>query len=267
MGYINDSFATENKPSTSLSVYQCGWQQCDAEHFYGPAVRDHYVIHYIIRGKGKYFTGGKCYEINEGEGFLITPNESTLYKADSLEPWEYYWVGFHGTDAKKMLKLAGLGSENLVFSYKKDGLVKKHLSDLYYSSKDYAAREYAMIGHLYLFFSCIITQFSSINKPYEEYLQRAIQYIEMNYSYKITIADIANFVGIDRTYLYRIFKSELGCSIQDYLMHFKLSKAKVMLENQNLTITEISYSLGFNNVSHFSKTYKDYYGVSPTKSR
>lgn len=264
--YISEYFDAQNTPSISLSVYQCGWQICGKNHSYGPAIRDHFVIHYITKGKGEYFVSGKTYKLKQGDGFLILPLESTSYCADSEDPWEYYWVGFNGSEAKKLLELSGLGNDNFIFSYTKDNRLEKHLSDLYYSSKEYSSREFAMIGYLYLFFSCIITE-NQIKRPIEEYLKRAVQYIEENYSYHVTVEDIAHYVGVERSYLYRIFINEFGSSVHDYIVNYKLSKAKEMLSAGKLSITEIAYSLSFQSSSHFSKIFKSIVGISPSKYR
>lgn len=257
MSFLNESYTSHLRPSFGLSVYNCGYQISGANHVFGPAVHGHYVIHYIINGKGKYYANNQVFELQKGDGFLIIPNQSTSYCADEDEPWEYYWVGFHGAEVPHLLKSAGIDEKTLIFNYDKDDKLKSILSDLFYTATRYPSRELAMIGYLYLFFSCItyLPHIQTKNFP-ETYLDKAVAYIQNNSSYKICVNDVAKYVGIERSYLYRIFKDALGCSVNTYIQTYKIEKAKNMLLQQNLSIQVISNSLGFEDCSHFTKVFK-----------
>ena len=91
-----------NQTARGLTIYFCGHESCAPGHFFGPAIRTHYLLHVILKGKGIYRTGSKEYSLKEGEGFLIKPQEVTYYEADPLEPWEYAWVSFAGGDGEFM---------------------------------------------------------------------------------------------------------------------------------------------------------------------
>ncbi len=259
-------YTAPTKTSPELSIYQCGWQVCNKEHFYGPAVRDHFLIHYIIKGEGEYTTGGKTYQLKKGDGFLIPPSEVTFYKANEENPWEYYWVGFHGSEAKSILSQMGLNEKNLIFNYSADNKLEEYLKKMYFSSKQKQAPEYAMMGYLYLFFSCLIkvrvnNDTGTLN--YETHLNKALKYIQGNYSNDISIREVANYVGIDRSHLFRIFKARLNISPQNYIINYRLTKAKALLSETNLNISQVAFSIGFNDPAHFSKLFTQYYKVSP----
>lgn len=80
-----------NQSARGLTIYYCGHEQCSPGHFFGPAVRKHYLLHVVLKGKGIYRTSDREYRIAKGEAFLIKPQEVTYYRADSREPWEYAW--------------------------------------------------------------------------------------------------------------------------------------------------------------------------------
>jgi len=272
--YISEFYDAETRPSTSLSVYQCGWQINGPGHSYGPAVRDHYVIHYIIRGRGEYHADGRVYQLAGGDGFLIVPGQSTFYRADSEEPWEYFWVGFHGSEAKSLLELANLNRENLIFHYDKDDLLRNHMDDIYQATRQkeiigQQAMEYAMIGHLYLLISCLIGANRSQNSgtQKQDYFAQALRFIEENFSYNVSVEDMAGYVGVDRTYLYRIFMQQLSMSPSRYVMDYRLNRAARMLATTELTITEVAYSVGFKDISHFSRSFNKKFGMPPLQYR
>ncbi len=264
---VGDTCYIHHKPSTVIAVYQCGWQVSDKLHSYGPAVWDHFLIHYVVKGKGEFISQGKTYPICAGQGFLITPNQFASYRADANDPWEYYWVGFNGIEARKMLEKANLTEQNPVFTYQKDGKVREHLENLYQSFRSVGYKEYAMIGYLYLFFSCIATTKSERSETTEEYIKNATEYIENNCFHRLTVQDVARQVGVERSYLYRIFKAKMGCSISTYILNRKIDKAKYLLTETNMQITEIACSLSFDSVSHFSMAFKKLTTIPPMAYR
>ena len=88
---------------SSLTVYFCGKESCQPGHYFGPAVRPHYLIHVILEGKGIFQKSGVTYSLKKGDAFLIPPMESTYYQADQEDPWIYAWVGFDGKSCPEIL--------------------------------------------------------------------------------------------------------------------------------------------------------------------
>ena len=104
MNRYKNSYKVTEKELVSLSVYNVGFQNCDPLYQWGPGIRDHYLIHYIISGKGFYKLRNKTFSLSAGDAFLVYPNTEVLYYADETEPWEYAWVGFTGSDASMILQ-------------------------------------------------------------------------------------------------------------------------------------------------------------------
>ena len=86
-----NSYKVTEKELVSLSVYNVGFQRCDSLYQWGPGIRDHYLIHYIISGKGFYKIGKRTYELQAGDSFLVYPNTEVVYYAAETDPWEYAW--------------------------------------------------------------------------------------------------------------------------------------------------------------------------------
>ena len=84
------------------------------------------------------------------------------------------------------------------------------------------------------------------------YVQKGIEYISSNYSYAITVEDIADYVGVSRSHLFRSFETVLGQSPKEYLTDFRMKQACYLLEHSSLSITAIANSqqlIFFQNVS------------------
>ena len=78
---------------------------------------------------------------------------------------------------------------------------------------------------------------------------------------KITITDIAQKLNMSVSNFSSKFKNEVGISPNIYLRRLKLNEAKNMLKFKN--VTEVSMALGYDNISHFIKLFKKYYGITP----
>ena len=102
---------------------------------------------------------------------------------------------------------------------------------------------------------------------YQNHIKKALEFIAMNYSQKIEISDISSYIGLDRSYLYSLFVKHLNISPKDYLVRFRMQKATDLIRNNNLTIGEVSRSVGYDDPLLFSKMFKKIYGQSPSQYR
>ena len=81
-----NSYKVSERELVSLSVYNVGFQKCDPLYQWGPGIRDHYLIHYIISGCGTYIVGKQQYHLQSGDTFLVYPNTEVTYFADREDP-------------------------------------------------------------------------------------------------------------------------------------------------------------------------------------
>ncbi len=118
------------------------------------------------------------------------------------------------------------------------------------------------------FMDNIINENSNNRVDNSEFLiKRAIQYIDDNYSKKVSLEDIAGYVGISKYYFSVLFKKEQGRTFSSYLNSVRIDKAKQALKNPQATINDIVYEIGFNDPQYFSKTFKKYTGMTVTEYR
>jgi AraC-type DNA-binding domain-containing proteins len=263
----------QSSSNADLNMYQCGTQNCEPGHDHGPAVRDHYLIHFAYAGKGKFCIGNNVYHLHKGQGFLICPGIITYYQADFEDPWSYSWVGFNGLKAEAYLKEANLSMESPILNFKEVDILKKCIDDMIMVKSSQKAREIRLMGLLYLFLAHLIEENGSgesielSENRKEMYLRQAIQYIEMNYSRKLIISDIAHHTGLDRSYLGSIFKQQFNTSLQDFLINFRINKACDLMHDENLSIGDISRSVGYEDQLLFSKIFRKLKSLPPREYR
>ena len=256
---------------TDLFLNQYGMEQCGSLHAYGPAVRDHYLIHYILDGRGVFEVGEHTYHLGRGDVFLICPDEVTYYQADEREPWHYCWVGFNGLQAESILKQAGLTPASPILHYEGEQL-GSHFHELIKVKASSPSEELKLIGRLYTLLSALVEgspavpEDTQVNKQ-EIYVKKVIDFVESNYSSKFTISQIADFVGLDRSYLCSLFKKMINSSIKEYVIHYRMNKAAELMRHQNLSIGDISRSVGYDDQLLFSKMFKKVTGIAPKQYR
>ena len=96
-------------------------------------------------------------------------------------------------------------------------------------------------------------------------IQKVLLYINDNYSSKLDIATLAKIANYSDYHFLRFFKSITGKTVTQYINSLRLEKACQLLDSSNLSISEISYSVGFSDTSYFIKVFKKHYLVSPSK--
>ncbi len=249
-----------------LQLYYTGHEICEPKHGFGPAVRQQYLLHYIHRGRGWYRRADTVYPLEAGELFLIHPGELTYYEADDEAPWEYSWIGFHGRQARQLLEDCGLlKTPVLRVGLQHSGEIVSILEKIRENKKGNVILQ---TGLLYQFFSCLIDT-AEQDRPTaaRTYWKAAAQYIRNNYMYGITVAGVATFVGVDRSYLYRLFRQYQSISPQQYLIQCRVEEAKRMLRKTPYSVTEIAYSCGFADVATLDRAFRKLAGMSPSAFR
>lgn len=266
-----------NERFIDLGLYQFGMEQCSPSHSYGPAARNHFLFHYIISGTGTLYaddsTGTtKTYHLKSGEGFLIFPNQITTYIADKGLPWEYVWIEFDGLRAKEAMDTAGFSLDRPIFHTKKRDMSQKMEEELVYIATHSDETIFNIIGHLYLFLdyfmrATVSTVVKGSTKLQDYYIKEAITYIEQNFQNDISVVDIANRLGINRSYFGKIFKQTLKQTPQEFLINYRMIKATELLRLTKMSIGDISKAVGYENQLHFSRAFKKIYNISPREWR
>lgn len=263
------SYKQNYTDNVELSIFNCGRESCRPGHTWGPGVRDHYLIHLVVSGKGVYQVGGVSHTLQEGDLFLVKPNQLITYAADESDPWEYYWVGFNGACASKLVQQMPFSDARPVHHCKDLHAVREALYNIYLSRGPEPQCEALMTGYLYIFMAHMMKEardtMPNVGSSSSQYVLAAIKYIQFNYSHDISVDDIAKAVGVSRSHLYRVFMSNVGQSPIDYLTNYRVGEACSLLKNSNLSIAEIAVSVGFFDQFYFSRVFKKVKGVPPSK--
>lgn len=257
--------------SGSLYVNCCGLSQTEPLHSFGPALKPHYLIHYILSGRGSFTIGGEKYPLEEGYGFLITPDELAFYQADEKEPWTYVWVGFSGMQADDYVRSMGLSVRQPVFKSERSEELYQIVKDMMEHNTFGMSNELRRNGQLGIFLSVIaesaaVTEKNEVDRA-NTYVRKAVSFIQSNYCNPIKITDVADYVCINRSYLYTLFQKSMGMSPQQFLTTFRITKATELLQLTSLPVESIAFSCGYSDPMVFAKAFRQMKKMSPTSYR
>lgn len=263
------SFKAADHEELSLMVYNVGFQKCPPGYGWGPGVRDHFLLHYIVSGCGCYETNGRTFVLRSGEAFLAYPDTQIYYRSDDNDPWEYYWVGFSGSAAPLLLAQTPFSRQNPAIKTELGEKLRQGLLDIYKARGSDYPSAVRMAGYLQAAMSVLMQQ-SSDQKPQEntaDYARRGAAFLQRNYSAAIGVEDIARQTGVSRSHLYRSFQSEFGCSPSEYLTNYRIQRAKQLLSHSDLTVNVVAASVGYEDPLYFSRVFHRETGMSPTEYR
>ncbi len=247
-------YLLKNKHLPIINPYSCGWQICPPEHTPGLLVRDFWLIHYVVSGKGTFVERGAAHDVKAGECFIIRPMEITTYVADKESPWHYIWIGF-----ETELDLSSYFPEPVI-----DGTP---ISDVFLSlteiDRDRPNYEEHLAGKIFEMISLLAASDRHHNNA-NGTVETAKNIMETSYS-TVNISKLAEMLHISRAYLGKIFKEAEGITMQQYLQSCRLRKAATFMKEMNMSPGQAGCAVGFADVYSFSRAFKTYFKLTPTE--
>ncbi len=256
----------ESPAYADLVLVQCGQQKLTSSE--SPTVWKHILVHYVYSGSGIYTLNGKMFPVKAGEAFVFFPNDAVTYVMNAEDPWAYRWVEIGGS-AEALFKKAGITRAKPIITDKSDGRMGEALRELVYTAAE-GQPVYACMGKLWTFIHHLVMAsdgYESGKTQQEKYVHMARDIIRNRYQQKLSVEEIAQQVGLDRTYLNRLFNRFEGMGVQRYMMQCRMKNAIELLKNPYLSINDVGKNVGYDDQFTFSKAFKKYYSVSPLEWR
>lgn len=250
----------------SLYVQNTGRQQCIPGYRWGPGIRDHYLIHHILAGRGHFVVDGQHYTLSAGDTFLVYPNKIILYYADKQDPWEYVWVGFQGREAGGLVEQTPFAPDSPVLRGVCPEGIRRLMLELY---SDYGTAVWsgcALTGRLYLFLAFLVAhghRDTAGEQDREGCAEQAARYVMNHYEQPISVEQLAEFVSTSQNSLYRSFKERFQVSPKHFIVEYRIEQACRLLSSGMYSVREISNSVGFEDPLYFSRAFKRVKGLSP----
>lgn len=261
---------------------------------FGPYTSDFYDVNLCKNGAIDLLVDGKLHKIKAGTLFVVPPYAKV--EKTFAENTETVYLNIKGEDAEKIFSAVGFTRDNVVFEHAVSEKCVEYIDNMItllttYSSMNittfdqnvlpeiisthdvnYIERAMRRNGIFYLF----VAELFKLSKSNEEkrnqvdsresYVRAAIRHIELNCGFDITVDAIAKHVGLNRSYLYTLFREETGMSIRDYIIQARIKVACDLLENSNVPIKTIAASIRYEPVA-FAHLFKKAMGISAIEYR
>ena len=235
---------------------------------------------YILSGKGRYLVEGIVYDVEAGDIIMCNPGvKHQNILVNPKEPTVEFFAGFTNFHFKNMPPNSIILRDGSYIMHTKAETkqeISKHCYEMIAENEASKVGKYFMLkAHLMQILLLIIRDiteatennqkgcnFESYNKSYA--VKKIINYLNENYEHKISLDQIAHNMYLSPVYISKIFKEETGESPINYLIKIRLEKARdILMTSDSGSIKNIANSVGYDDVYHFSKLFKKYYGISP----
>lgn len=229
----------------------------------------YYQFAYCTAGRGIFRIDGKEYIIEEGMLFYFEPDIPHEYHM-LTEDFSTRWIIFMGNNIGAVMDNVSIGRRyDVVYLYNSSEFL--HCLDIIEQLVEKNAPD-SMVRASGLFYSCITGmrhgRGDGSDTGIVSKVGKAVEYIQNNYMRDISLQDIAQSVNVSESYLCRIFKKVYNMGPVNYLAYQRINIAKKMLiENRDYNISEISSKTGFQSVSYFGMVFKKYEGCTPKEFR
>ena len=239
---------------------------------------------YIKKGLGIIVIDGVEHEVSTGDIALILPSRVHgiyQYKAECMEYeniiFDYKMFASTLDDFYDSFLLPFFESAIEIPTIFRPGItgyesIKKYLdsNDNISSHRD-GAWGLAIKGNLYLLLFNLVTlyehQINTSAKKKIDKLKPVIKNVELHYSEQTTVDEMAKLAGFSQSHFMRFFKEAFGVSFVTYLNDYRLSMAARLLLTTEDTVLDISQQVGFENLSHFNRLFKQKYSMTPREYR
>lgn len=214
---------------------------------------DFYAILFILSGQAEFQVGTDEFVGSAGQAIILKPGEERFVYSNDMH---YVALDFQLPPGQ---------------SIDLPRFIKVHNPDIYMPYFDELNVSWVNRGFEYKLECKALTLLilqkllqEENNKPINPKIAQIKNYIVKNYHNPITVADISEQLQMNPVYCGALFKKYLNCSIPYYINRIRIQQAITLMENTNLSISEIAYQVGFNDIYYFSKTFKKHKNLSPS---
>lgn len=265
--YKETTSTTLLKSLSDLTIYNAGYEECEANQGYGPTYREYTLLHFVLEGEGTLTIDQHKFQIHKGDLFVIPAHKVAYYQASAHHPWCYAWIGYLGIHAEtythqllhKASDIYVIHNLNVISYYER---IQSIINATGSETSLYLKTNGQLLSLIAQLFEEL--QIQEDPKSVSTLSDEIKHYIDLNYPEDIRINDIAHLFHIHPNYLSRIFQEKYHSSPKQYILNLKIKKACELLLKSNHPISVIANAIGFKDQLAFSKLFKKTMGLSPS---
>ncbi len=248
-----------------LYLHYCGNREKSIDHKYIHK-QNAYLLTYVISGEAQLTVGDNQFNLSTGDFYVMFPNSNASYITKPFVPWSIRWVTLTGTQLKELIPMLGLTPEKPILKVVNSSEIEVTLEKLFFITlKDDLINKISALSLLYNLFANLAK--SSVSPIKNNVIADAVGYISRHYNENITIEYLSKRAFLNSNYFSKLFSANVGITPQQFITRTRMEKAKELLLYSELTVAEISATVGFVDALYFSRAFKHYSGVSPLEFR
>lgn len=233
---------------------------CDSNYAVKRDYLDYYSLIYVISGSMELVYEGVTITVSENEFMLLDFHRPHYYRSlsDMLDKWE---IIYSGGAAEPYYNLI---TEKWGYSFRAHGRLKAVIDGMMSEIVKPLPDDHMLSLYFHTLFTYLMKDHQlKLSPP----INKALNYICSNYSEPMQVAELADQVGLSRTYFSKLFFKETGQTPSEYLMDVRINKAKEMLSLDKISVSEAAEQCGFVNDSHFIRVFRSKTGQTPASFR
>ncbi|WP_122646486.1 AraC family transcriptional regulator [Enterococcus mediterraneensis] len=249
----------------------CGFSKTMPFHSFGPAIRNNYILHIVMEGKGSYHVKNQQFQLKKGDLFLIRPGDSNFYLADGEDPWMYCWLSFGGSAAEEIIRRSLFKEDQYTMISSNIQKYVDIIVECMKETEENLESELQLTALTYRFLAVLLKDGGKISggipKVHSSLAVETVKYIEEHYAENLSVEEIAQHLSVNRSHLSRVFSNYMGTSIKEYLIGVRINRGAFLLSLTNDSVESIAYQVGFNSLVVFSRMFKKSTGETATNYR
>ncbi|MDP1510575.1 AraC family transcriptional regulator [Paenibacillus sp. CMAA1739] len=263
---------TELEKSSAIWPVRLGMDISKTSCHVGPKAVPYFYFIFVLEGQAEFIYKEKSYRVQKSDLFCFFPHLVHEYYTDQEHPLQKVWIAFEGPKSLALLERIGIDLSKPFIANAISEEILELISNLFSIVNDHSKEgsDLARLITLHQIFEELSRNKSSVLRNFvcsDYWLQQGKDYIEMHYCERVTIEQIAEHVGVDRAHFSRKFHSTFLISPAKYLQTLKINEAKRLLEQTTYNLSIIAQSIGYTDISTFSKAFKKTAGIPPREYR
>lgn len=227
--------------------------------------QDYYTMALIIAGRAQYRFGKEKITVQAGDILFIGKNTAYTARVVSKEPWEHIVIAFRADSAADFEDLPVERVNKVQHSSRYLELFGQAFGAWSQCAFGYKIQTKALITQiLFTLFSENVSRHFGSSEALRS-LKAAVEYMEQNYTRKITVEELARRSGYSASHFTRMFRQMYDLSPIQFLNRLRIQHAKNLLRAEQYSLSEIANRCGFSSVYYFSRCFKQITGATPKK--
>ncbi|ANE48695.1 hypothetical protein SY83_03390 [Paenibacillus swuensis] len=236
-------------------------------------------IMYVMSGKCKIETDTETLRLKKGDLILLDAEVRHSLEVEESHPCRMLNVEFTFTEqqgAYPTLKelCAGDGALGELLDSGRPYVVLRDSSEAYTVLKSLVLElgekqegdewmTHLLMSQLLVRIARLVKEAKDEERPYDSYIRNCVKFLHQNYDRPIQVKDVAAEVNLHPSYLQRIFKESMDCTVMDYLTGLRIDKAMMLLTHTDLPVHDIPEYIGISTREYFSAVFKKRVGLAP----